>query len=119
MYRYGAVTFGLTLVLTVIIASFDSPLGFLGAWLVAITIVTFWTFGYDKAIAGRTPRRVPEKVLFALAFFGGTLGAILGRAFFRHKTVKLSFRLKFWALVIVQIVLVTVYYLWIKPRLGQ
>lgn len=116
--RYGLITFGITIILTLIMLAFDSPLDLLMAWLIAITIVTFWTFGYDKAIAGGTTVRVPENILFALVFCGGTLGALLARPFFHHKTSKVSFRLKFWLVVIVQILLIAGYYLWVKPRLG-
>ncbi len=97
--------------------SFDTPLDFVTAWLLALTVVTFWTFGYDKAIAGGSQLRVPENVLFALVFWGGTLGALLARPFFHHKTIKFSFRLKFWTVVIVQIGLIVIYYNWLKPWL--
>jgi uncharacterized membrane protein YsdA (DUF1294 family) len=117
LYRYGLITFGLTTVLTGLIIAFDPPFDLLEAWLLVITLVTFWTFGYDKAIAGQSAQRIPERVLLALSFCGGTLGAILGRVFFRHKTAKLSFRVKFWALVIGQLGLVAVYYIWIRPWL--
>lgn len=113
--RYGLITFGLTIILTLIMLAFDSPLDLVTAWLIALTIVTFWTFGYDKAIAGGTTMRVPENILFALVFCGGTLGALLARPFFHHKTSKVSFRLKFWLVVIGQILLIAGYYLWLKP----
>ena len=85
------------------------------SWLVAITVVTFLTYGYDKLIAGSGQTRVPEKVLLALAFIGGTLGALAGMWLFRHKTAKESFRLKFWLVVAAQIVVLVVYFVWIKP----
>jgi len=113
---YGLITFGLTaiLALTMILLGLD----LLTAWLAAITGVTFFTFGYDKAIAGSRAVRVPENILFALVFCGGTLGALLARPFFHHKTSKFSFRVKFWAVVGLQLVVIIIYYVWLKPWLG-
>ena len=85
-------------------------------WLIAITFVTFLVYGYDKAIAGSDRMRVPERVLLALTFAGGTIGAVVGRSFFRHKTLKTSFRIQLWLIVLLQIILVLVYILWIDPR---
>jgi len=85
------------------------------AWLIAINIVTFVAFGYDKAVAPQGATRVPEAILLALTLLGGCIGAMLARPLFRHKTQKMSFRLIFWPCVIVSIVLVTVYYLALCP----
>ena len=85
------------------------------AWFLGITFVTFGTYGYDKLIAGSKRMRIPEKVLLALAFTGGTLGAIAGMEIFRHKTAKGSFQLKFWLVALLQVVLIVVYFIWIRP----
>jgi len=87
------------------------------AWLAAISLVAFLTYGYDKLIAGSGSTRVPEKVLLALAFAGGTVGALAGMWLFRHKTAKASFRAKFWLVVAAQVVALVVYFAWIKPQL--
>ena len=87
------------------------------SWLIAITLVAFLTYGYDKAIAGSDRTRVPEKVLLALTFMGGTIGAFVGRALFRHKTVKVSFRVQLWLVVAFQVFLVFVYIVWVEPKL--
>lgn len=55
------------------------------AWVLGISVVTFLAFGYDKAVAGAGPTRVPEVVLLGLALIGGTLGAMLGMLLFNHK----------------------------------
>lgn len=55
------------------------------AWVLAISAVTFLVYGYDKAVAGAGPTRVPKIVLLGLALIGGTLGAMLGMLVFRHK----------------------------------
>jgi uncharacterized membrane protein YsdA (DUF1294 family) len=109
-------TFGVAVVLTAIIwwyIVFDVVL----SWLITITLVAFFTYGYDKAIAGSDRTRVPEKVLLALTFAGGTIGAFVGRALFRHKTMKVSFRAQFWLVVGAQLVLLIVYIAWIGPKL--
>jgi uncharacterized membrane protein YsdA (DUF1294 family) len=53
----------------------------------------------------------------ALTFFGGTLGALAGRALFRHKTRKSSFVRSFWALIAVQILLLVAVFAALRPGL--
>ncbi len=57
-------------------------------WLLAVSLVTFCAYGFDKAQAKLGGRRVPELVLHGLALCGGFLGGWAGRAGFRHKTRK-------------------------------
>ena len=116
VFRFGAITFVLAIIGTLAL-HFGLGLDVVLAWLIAITVVTFLTYGYDKLIAGSGRTRVPEKVLLALAFLGGTLGALAGMWLFRHKTAKESFRLKFWLVVAAQIVVLVVYFGWLKPQL--
>lgn len=115
---FGVLTFGLALVSAAALWWFIDLLDPLAAWFIAITVVTFLTYGYDKAIADSGRTRVPEKVLLALTFAGGTVGALVAMPLFHHKTVKGEFRLKFWLVVVVQIVVVVVYYALIRPRLA-
>jgi uncharacterized membrane protein YsdA (DUF1294 family) len=86
-------------------------------WLACTTVVTFAAFGYDKAIAGSGRARVPEIVLLALTFFGGTLGALTGRALFRHKTRKATFRKQLWAVIAIQILLLVALFTILQPGL--
>jgi uncharacterized membrane protein YsdA (DUF1294 family) len=86
-------------------------------WLACSTVVTFAAFGYDKAIAGSKRTRVPEIVLLALTFFGGTLGALAGRALFRHKTRKVTFRRQFWAVIGIQVLLLVAIVTILRPDL--
>ncbi len=74
------------------------------AWLIAISLVAFCTFAYDKSVAGSNRLRVPERVLLFLALVGGTLGALLAMQVFRHKTAKQSFQQQFGLVVLLQIV---------------
>lgn len=83
----------------------------LGLWFVAVNVVTFVYYAFDKARARRATGRVPESVLHGLALAGGTIGAYAGMALFRHKTVKSSFRLLFWVIAVMQglLILAVVY----------
>ncbi len=81
-------------------------------WLVAINVVALGAYGYDKAIAGRRRQRISENTLLLAAVIGGTIGAWLGMRLFRHKTAKPLFQWKFRVAVVIQAVLVAVYFLW-------
>ena len=87
----------------------------LWSYLVGINLTTFALYAYDKraAIAGRL--RTPERVLHMLALFGGTPMAYAGQRLFRHKTIKGQFRLWFWMICSVQVVVV-LSLLWILKR---
>lgn len=83
-----------------------SPLGLLVLWLSAINVITFFTFGLDKAKAKqRGARRIPEKTLFALAIAGGSVGALLGMRVWHHKTLHNSFRLGIPLILLAQVLL--------------
>ena len=57
------------------------------SWLLAISLVTFAYFGWDKRKAQTgSDIRIPEIVLHLLNLFGGFLGGFLGMQLFRHKT---------------------------------
>jgi uncharacterized membrane protein YsdA (DUF1294 family) len=109
-YRlYGFLFGGLAVLLAALIWWLTARFDLLLSWLIAITAVTFAAYGYDKSIAGSDKVRVPERVLLGLTFAGGTIGALIGMRVFHHKTIKESFRRKFWAVVVLQIVIVLVY----------
>ena len=62
----------------------------------------FALFGIDKARARTGQRRISEAKLLESAFYGGILGAYLGRAHFRHKTRKQSFSNQLHLILMVQ-----------------
>lgn len=64
--------------------------------VVAMSVVAFLFYGWDKHQAKNDGWRVPEKRLHALAFLGGWPGAMLGQKFFRHKTQKNDFKIANW-----------------------
>ena len=72
-------------------------------WPIAIylgmSLVTFGAYAIDKSAARAGRRRSPEATLLLLGFLGGWPGGIVGQHVLRHKTVKRSFRRKFWVTV--------------------
>lgn len=72
---------------------------------IVINIITFLVFGYDKWQAKNNKKRVSEFHLLLLTAIGGTIGGLLGMNFFKHKTNKFSFILSFYAIAILQVVL--------------
>lgn len=115
---YGLVLFGMALAMTVALGFVAPSLGVVLAWVLSTTVVAFGAYGLDKALAKMSRLRVPERVLLALSFSGGTLGALAGMKLFRHKTAKSSFRMKFWLVTAGQVALLTVYFLWVRPIVG-
>jgi uncharacterized membrane protein YsdA (DUF1294 family) len=71
-----------------------TPFLTIGNIFAAFAILNLWTFmlfGLDKIRAENGAWRVAESNLLLLAFIGGSIGAYLGRAVFRHKTRKQPF----------------------------
>lgn len=60
-------------------------------YLWAVNGLIVLLFGWDKLCARWKWRRVPEHLLLWLAALGGSPGAFLARALFRHKTRKQPF----------------------------
>jgi uncharacterized membrane protein YsdA (DUF1294 family) len=81
------------------------------SWLIAINLVTFLVYAYDKAQAKRKAWRVSERELLVLALIGGSLGALSGMYIFRHKTAKRSFQVRLLIILLVQIALILIYFL--------
>lgn len=55
-------------------------------YLVVVNLISFVIMGIDKAKARKHAWRISERTLFAFAIIGGSLGAIGGMYYFRHKT---------------------------------
>ena len=72
-------------------------------YLIAVNLLTYLVYGWDKRRARKGRRRISEKELLMWALAGGSFGAFLSMRRHRHKTGKLSFRLSFWAIVVLQI----------------
>ena len=62
-------------------------------YFIIINIITFFVYGLDKYYAKTNKFRISEKILYTLSVMGGVVGAILGMKVFRHKTIKASFKI--------------------------
>ena len=88
------------------------------AWLLGINLVTLLAYGFDKAIAGRSVARVPERILLLLALVGGSPLAVVAMRVFRHKTIKPSFRTAFRIVLGVQVIVLAGMVVWRSGLLG-
>ena len=71
-----------------------------------INIIGFLLIGYDKKMAVANKYRISEKKLLLIVVFGGIIGSGLAMLFFRHKTSKTSYLLKFFGIVFIQILVI-------------
>ena len=73
-------------------------------YLILVNILAFALMGIDKSKAKHHKWRIQERTLFASAIIGGSVGALYGMHFFRHKTKHKSFMLGMPAILIIQLV---------------
>lgn len=76
-------------------------------YLIIVNIFGFLIIYIDKKRAKRNKWRIPEKTLFLVATFGGSIGTILGMYIFRHKTQKIKFKFGVPVIIAIQIICVT------------
>jgi uncharacterized membrane protein YsdA (DUF1294 family) len=60
-------------------------------YLIAVTVVGFAVYAWDKLSARSGWWRVPEMQLLGLSLAGGAAGGLAAMLLFRHKTRKLQF----------------------------
>ena len=75
-------------------------------YLIAINVVTFLTYGFDKFKAKKGKWRIPESSLLLLAIIGGSIGAWFGIKVWHHKTLHKKFKYGIPLIVIAQIAIV-------------
>lgn len=75
------------------------------AFLLIMNIRAVYLFGADKSKAQRKQRRIQERKLFRVCFFGGAIGGIIGMNLFHHKTLKKKFSVGVPILFVIQLVL--------------
>ena len=80
-------------------------------YLVIINIITFLIMAYDKHEAKVGHWRISEKALFLFCIIGGSVGGIFGMYVFRHKTQKSYFKFGFPLILIIQIVLIIMFFI--------
>jgi uncharacterized membrane protein YsdA (DUF1294 family)/cold shock CspA family protein len=69
-------------------------------YLLAVNVVTFWTYARDKAKARPGEWRTPESTLHLLELGGGWPAAFLAQRALRHKCSKRSYQVIFWGIVL-------------------
>lgn len=67
------------------------------------SLVCFIFYAMDKSAATAESWRISEDTLLALGLVGGWPGAIVAQQVLRHKSNKASFRAKFWATVVANV----------------
>ena len=91
----------------------DFTLNYFQIYLISINLLAFILYGYDKALALTTHKnisRISENKLLFSTLLGGAIGSLSAMLLFRHKIKKTSFILKFFIVLIVQILLAFFYY---------
>jgi uncharacterized membrane protein YsdA (DUF1294 family) len=73
-------------------------------YFLILNLLTFIMMGIDKRKAKKNLWRTPELNFFILSFLGGSLGALLGMYFFRHKTKHWYFRFGLPTILIIQVI---------------
>jgi len=88
-------------------------LTYIQIYFIIINLITFVLYGYDKLQAIRNQknlRRVPEVRLLLFAFLSGSVTAFIAMLLFRHKIKKISFLIKFFIVVVVDIFILYLVY---------
>lgn len=76
---------------------------FLPLAYIAMSVITFCAYVFDKYKAKKAMWRTPEKTLHLLEFCCGWPGAMLAQKLIRHKSYKPSFRVVFWLMVLANV----------------
>ena len=76
-------------------------------YLIVVNLISFALMGIDKYKAKKRAFRIPEATLFIVAVIGGSIGSIIGMYAFRHKTRHWYFVYGMPAILIIQILLIT------------
>lgn len=74
-----------------------------------INIISFVIYTLDKRYSVYSKSRIPESILFLLAFLGGAFGAIFAMLLFRHKTRHKSFAIIVPILLIIQMLILIIF----------
>ena len=78
-------------------------------YFVVINLVGFIIMGVDKKRAIRGVWRISEASLFLTAILGGSIGCILGMQHFRHKTKHWYFKYGMPAILLLQIIALSLF----------
>lgn len=77
-----------------------------------INLLGYGVFYYDKYLATQSYRRIPESLLILIHGVGGFIGSIYAMYTIRHKNKKLSFLMKFYFVLLLELTIITylIYY---------
>ena len=78
----------------------------LAVWILLASIITGILYALDKRAAAKDRKRFPENVLLLWSLAGGWPGGLIAGKWTRHKTRKLSYRLRFGLVVAINIAVV-------------
>jgi uncharacterized membrane protein YsdA (DUF1294 family)/cold shock CspA family protein len=85
---------------TVAVVRFAPDLRYVAAYVVVVSVLTWFAYAHDKNRAQTRGWRVAESQLHLLELLGGWPAAFLAQRFLRHKTLKSSYRFTFWLIVL-------------------
>ena len=72
-------------------------------YLAVVNVIAFVLYGVDKYKAKQGAWRIPEKTLLGVAVIGGSVGALAGMNFFRHKTKHWYFKYGLPAILLIHL----------------
>lgn len=82
-------------------------------YLLGINALTMLVYWMDKRASRNSGAwRTPEATLLMFALLGGSPAAWYAQRRFRHKTRKTSFRMRFWAIIALQLATLGYYFFW-------
>ncbi|HRV73152.1 MAG TPA: DUF1294 domain-containing protein [Eubacteriales bacterium] len=87
----------------------EEVLAYLYIYLFIANVFSFIIFGVDKRAMTRWAPRVSDQILFALAAVGGSIGALLGMAFFGNKNGEQQFTIGIPAVLVIQVAAVILF----------
>lgn len=82
-------------------------------YLAVVNVTAFALYGLDKYKAKKGAWRIPEKTLLGIAVIGGSVGALAGMNFFRHKTRHWYFKYGLPAILAIHLG-IAAYFGWIR-----
>jgi len=78
-------------------------------WLIAANLAAFVLMILDKKFAESGARRISENTLLGWALLGGAIGSFAASRIIRHKTRKQPFAAKIIAILILELILLTLW----------
>lgn len=84
-----------------------------------MNLIAFALYGIDKRRAKQGAWRISEYTLLLVALLGGSLGALLGMRYFRHKTRHRKFRYGVPLILLLQLGLGLYFFLLLLQALEQ